>query len=106
MNSKVGKALRSLKDKRSSGVFPTNSKYAADPLLLRHRKKVAEIRMQNRDVSCYENFELSQMDIVVAEDKFFESVRPRKKNIDAKLAGIEDTEFVTFEMKRRKSNLT
>lgn len=46
------------------------------------------------------------MDIVVAEDKYFESVRPRKKKHDAKKAAVEDIEFVTLELKRRKSNLT
>lgn len=68
--------------------------------------KIARFRQQNPDVSCYDNFELNQMDIVVAEDKYFESVRPRKKKHDAKKAAVEDIEFVTLELKRRKSNLT
>lgn len=46
------------------------------------------------------------MDIVVAEDKYFESVRPRKKLFDTKIVGIEDMEFCESERKRRRSNLT
>lgn len=64
------------------------------------------MRAAREDTSCYDNFELCQMDVVVAEDEYFESVRPRKRLHDPKILGIEDLEFYQGEFKRRKSNLT
>ena len=106
IKASVGNSLKTLKSKKASVQFQDGLTKVLDRDLDTIKLKVAESRMQRSDVSCYDNFELTQMDIVVAEDKYFESVRPRKKKHDAKKAAIEDTEFVTLELKRRKSNLT
>lgn len=75
-----------------------------DPVLQKRQRRMAKKRQNKKTLSCYDNFDLGQMDLMVAEDQFFESVRPRKKVTDPKTQVLEDMEFILKEKKRRKSN--